>query len=161
MNRFLKNPVAIVFLIVGLFFAAGLTALVVQTAFAAPSKEAQDHLDATLSSALGLTVAATKLTPLYQDFQAVIELEETYHSSTGKYLQVIKGNKLPAYESGSVSGKLGQNIPASMTVNTYSGPKGSGYFIKHEDATGFYSIGFGPHADDFTTTRTVTATSTP
>ena len=87
--------------------------------------------------------------------EQISTLEESYFVKNGKYLQVMPGNKLPGYESGTVIGKLGKNIPAGARVDVYDGPKGLGYLITYEDAGTIYTIGFGPEAANFTSSRPV------
>jgi len=56
-------------------------------------------------------------------------LENAYYQSTGHYLQVLPGNILPSYETGTVSADLGSTIPANARVDIYDAPSGKGFQI--------------------------------
>ncbi len=80
----------------------------------------------------------------------VATAEDAYFAANGKYFQILPNNQVPSYESGTVTAAIGATLPdPTYSVNTYSGPKGNGYFVTHSDATNFYSVGFGPQASDF------------
>jgi hypothetical protein len=59
--------------------------------------------------------------------EEIAELEDAYYGIHGRYLQVMRNNVLPHYESGSVAEKLGKNIAADAHVDVYDGPRGRGY----------------------------------
>lgn len=98
----------------------------------------------------GTAPVAENAPPMSADVQAVTALEEGYFAKNGRYLQVIPGNKLPEYESGTVAEKLGANIPSGVRVDVYEGPKGFGYSVTYEDKGTIYTAGFGPEAADRT-----------
>src|SRR3990167_7987695 len=78
------------------------------------------------------------------EISEIVSAETEYYQANGKYLQVLKGNKLPHYEKGSVAQKLGKTLPANALVNTYLTPEGNkGFFVQYQDNTGFYSYGYG------------------
>src|SRR5580704_19206789 len=69
----------------------------------------------------------------------------------GNYLQVLPGDKLPPYETGSVSDNLGADVPTNIRVDVYAAPNGDGYQITDTDTDGtIYSVGYGPEAQDRT-----------
>jgi hypothetical protein len=93
-------------------------------------------------------------------------LEQEYMSKYGRYLQVMPGNTLPSYESGSVQAKFGKALPENIRIDVYEGPHGKGYQIYYEEDGVAHSVGYGPEAADRTFTiefpkPAVTATSTP
>lgn len=109
------------------------------------------------ASMLGITLAISTLvrgdlTPVDSMLveTEVSSLQDSYFDETGKYLQVLKGNRLPTYESGSVEEKLGQPIDNSVEVNVYEGPLGKGYSMVYDTGTEIKSVGFGPQSADFT-----------
>ncbi|HEY4516867.1 MAG TPA: hypothetical protein VJG64_02875 [Candidatus Paceibacterota bacterium] len=73
-------------------------------------------------------------------------LEDTYYLQHGTYLQILYGNLLPTYESGTVAEKLGETIPDNMRVDIYEAPSGPGYQIIFQLAGIEYSIGKGPES---------------
>lgn len=91
-------------------------------------------------------------TPSPQNAMAleISNLEDQYMQKTGKYLQIIAGNQLPTYESGSVAGKLGKNIPDDVNVDVYEAVSGKGYQIYFEEGDIVYSYGYGPEATERT-----------
>ena len=94
----------------------------------------------------------------------VAQAQETYKLQTGRYLQVLKGNVLPHYETGTVSGKLGKNLPDTMLVNVYEIDGQLGFEIQYEDAVYSYSYGFGPQSSERTSQTIkpiIVASSTP
>jgi hypothetical protein len=96
--------------------------------------------------------------------EEIIGLEDTYHSHNGKYLQVLRNNVLPHYESGSVAEKLGKNIAPDAHVDVYDGPNGKGCVVYYEEttasSTAFYHVGYGPDAVAWTQEpRTVSITA--
>lgn len=133
--------------------AAPESAAATDTGSALPTSEPSTPTD---TSNAGITVAAR---------DEIAGLEETYRRQTGKYLQIQPGNALPAYESGSVSEKLGKTIPDNMRIDVYEAPQGRGYQITYEEGGILHSIGYGPEAADRTFVITLlvpeTATSTP
>jgi len=92
-------------------------------------------------------------------------LEQEYMSKYGRYLQVMPGNTLPSYESGSVQAKFGKTIPESVRIDVYESPHGKGYQIMYEENGVFHSVGYGPEAFDRTYTieppAPTAASSTP
>ncbi len=92
-------------------------------------------------------------------------LEDSYFGQHGKYLQILPGNQLPDYETGTVSQKLGTNIDAGIRVDVYVSPHGHGYQVTHEENGTIYTVGFGPEAESRTHSYPVptpaSATSTP
>jgi len=76
----------------------------------------------------------------------IANLEETYRRQTGRYLQIMPGNRLPTYETGSVTEKLGKNIPDNVRVDIYEAPGGFGYQISYEENGVVRSVGNGPEA---------------
>lgn len=90
----------------------------------------------------------------YQTVNEVILAEETYYQINGKYLQILPGNNLPHYETGTVSGKLGKNVPANVRIDVYETFDGKrGYQISYEDTNAFYSIANGTQAQERTFTK--------
>lgn len=95
--------------------------------------------------------------------QDIASLEDSYFAKNGKYLQIIPGNLLPDYETGTVIEKLGANIPADARVNVYESPKGFGYQVVYQDMGAVYAVGYGPEAADRTYSYpvpTISASST-
>jgi hypothetical protein len=75
----------------------------------------------------------------------VAGLEDAYFQKTGSYLQILRGNGLPTYESGTIVEKLGKDVPADAWVHVYEAPGGKGYQVLYEDADGtLHSVGYGP-----------------
>jgi hypothetical protein len=94
----------------------------------------------------------------------VASLEDNYHRQNAVYLQVLEGNHLPDYESGSVAQMFGKYIPNNMRIDIYEAAQGDGYQIFYEENGVLHSLGAGPEAADRTFTRepaAVLATSTP
>lgn len=98
------------------------------------------------------------------DISDIPNLETTYRQEHGRYLQVLIGNELPAYESGTVEEKFGTTIPDNVWIDVYDSPAGKGYQIKWMEDGAEHSIGFGPEGDERTYSlagaETLTATST-
>jgi IstB-like ATP binding protein len=83
----------------------------------------------------------------------IATLEQEHMSKYGRYLQVMPGNTLPSYESGSVQAKLGKALPENIRINVYESPHGKGYQIMYYEEDGvFHSVGYGPEAADRTYT---------
>jgi len=87
-------------------------------------------------------------------------------SKYGRYLQVMPGNTLPSYESGSVQAKFGKALPENIRIDVYTSPHGQGYQIYYEENGVAHSVGYGPEAADRTYTiefpkPAASATSTP
>ena len=113
------------------------------------------------TAALALGAALTSSEPV----KDIENLQENYFAQHGAYLQILPDNKLPHYESGSVKGKLGKNVPAGYRVDVYEAPTGHGYQIIYQDETGVHSKGYGVEAKERTWTRPleeefISATST-
>jgi hypothetical protein len=92
----------------------------------------------------------------------VSALQETYYQRTGSYLQILRGNGLPTYESGTVSEKLGGTVPADAWVHVYEAPAGKGYQVFYEADGVLHSVGYGPEAVErtFTLSTIVTPSAT-
>lgn len=95
----------------------------------------------------------------------VATLQDEYFAKEGKYLQVLEGGRLPHYEEGNLTEKLGVPIDSKYAVDVYENERGKGYRIRWEDATTIYSVGYGVDAKEYTYTITkplpiVSATST-
>lgn len=82
----------------------------------------------------------------------VATLQERYFAKEGKYLQILEGNRLPHYEQGTVTAKLGVPVDAKYAVDVYESPNGRGYRIRWEDESTIYSIGYGADAVKYTFT---------
>ena len=84
--------------------------------------------------------------------EAVSELERVYFDQHGTYLQILPGNQLPEYETGTVESKLGSTVHADIRVDVYEAPEGRGYQVSYMSNGVFHSVGYGPEA----ATRTFT-----
>jgi len=94
----------------------------------------------------GFALAATvSIQPTeYKTTDEIITAEENYFKANGKYLQVLPGNKLPHYETGTVKDKLGKDVPLNIRIDVYeTWDKKRGYQIQYEDDTAYYSIATG------------------
>lgn len=119
-----------------------------------------------LAVGIALGVSASSLVPQQSTLASVSALEDQYFATTGKYLQILPGSQLPSYEKGTVIEKLGQDVPANVSVGTYQSPTGPGYFVRYTDAQGDYSYGTGPEESRGSYVHlkkqdVVSATSTP
>jgi cytoskeletal protein RodZ len=83
----------------------------------------------------------------------VSALQEAYYEKTGSYLQVMRGNGLPSYESGAVSEKLGKDISTDAWVHVYEAPAGKGYQVLYEADGVLHSVGYGSEAGERTFSR--------
>ena len=83
----------------------------------------------------------------------ISDLENEYFLKTGRYLQVLPGNQLPDYETGTVKQKLGKDLPTNVTIHVYESPKGMGYQVITDEADRTTSVGYGPEAADLTWER--------
>jgi hypothetical protein len=94
----------------------------------------------------------------------VSTLEENYYQETGSYLQILRGNGLPTYETGTVAQKLGKGVHEDAWVHVYEAPGGKGYQVFYEEDGVLHAVGFGPEAAERTFTRSTivapSATST-
>ena len=82
---------------------------------------------------------------LISETDRIHQLETDYFNKNGKYLQILEGNKLPSYEPGTISEKLGENIDQSYKVDVYKTPKGEhGYTVFFEDSNNYYAVSEGP-----------------
>jgi len=95
----------------------------------------------------------------YKTINEIVSAENAYYAKYGKYLQVMLGNKLPHYETGTIKEKLGKNVPANIVIDVYETVGGEnyqtkykGYQIQYEDDTAYYSLGFGIQAKERTWT---------
>ena len=117
----------------------------------------------------GVVLAATIATILpsneYETIDKIITAQEEYYKINGKYLQIIPNNKLPHYETGTVSDKLGKNVPSNIRIDVYETWDGKrGYQLFYEDANNFYSIATGTQSAKRTWTKAKpqpVASSTP
>lgn len=82
----------------------------------------------------------------------IITLQENYKATNGRYLQILEGNKLPHYETGTILNKLGEELPEGVSINIYEGEDGNGYQICYEDIDARTCRGFGPQAATYTFT---------
>ena len=107
----------------------------------------------------GPAVASTtpEMTPMIESepvavssVEGISSLEDSYFGQHNKYLQILPGNALPDYESGTVAEKLGATIPADARVDVYEAPGGKGYQITYVEEGTAYTVGFGPEADSRT-----------
>jgi len=73
-------------------------------------------------------------------------LENTYYQANGVYLQVLPGNILPSYETGTVTADLGSAIPDNVRVDIYDAPGGKGFQVTYQDTSTQHSVGYGPEA---------------
>jgi len=76
----------------------------------------------------------------------VSALQDAYFQQTGSYLQILRGNGLPTYETGTVSEKLGENIPNDGWVHVYEAPGGKGYQVLYEADGVPHSVHAYPHS---------------
>jgi hypothetical protein len=94
----------------------------------------------------------------------VAALQDAYFQETGGYLQVLPGNGLPTYETGTVAEKLGKNVADDAWVHIYEAPAGKGYQVFYEADGVLHSVGYGPEAAERTFSRNIlvapSATST-
>jgi hypothetical protein len=133
---------------------------------AAPAAETeQEAAEETQSDEPAESVSEVEISTVAASVEDVMVLEQEYMSKYGRYLHVMPGNTLPAYESGSVQEKLGKTIPENYNVEVYESPHGKGYQISYEENGIVHSVGYGPEAADRTYTfellkPPVSATST-
>jgi len=90
----------------------------------------------------GLFVGEPLGAPSLDTLHKLETAQEAHKNATGRYLQILKNNRLPSYETGSVRNKLGNTIPTNWEVQVYDEPesRGSthGYYIMHSDDEGEY-----------------------
>ncbi|OGG50463.1 hypothetical protein A2763_01670 [Candidatus Kaiserbacteria bacterium RIFCSPHIGHO2_01_FULL_54_36] len=115
-------------------------------------EEAASPVPAAESAAAATSPPAATTTPASPittstTVEDISALQESYYQKSGKYLQILPGNQLPEYESGTVAEKLGANVPADVRVDVYAGPQGKGYQITYEEEGTIYIVGFGPEAE--------------
>lgn len=94
----------------------------------------------------------------------IASAEDAYFQANGKYIQILPGSRLAPYDTGSLSAKIGANIPADIRVDVYESDKGKGYQITYTDDTGYHSIANGPEASSrtvFVPKPVLIATTTP
>lgn len=110
-------------------------------------------------------LSADAVASIKSQIGGIASLEDQYIQKNGKYLQVLRGDVLPPYESGSVTAQLGNDVPTSYEVDTYQSPLGVGYQITYAENGVTYSVGYGPEAASRTYTiepsAPLTASSTP
>lgn len=93
------------------------------------------------------------LTDKYDTLAEIKAAEDAYFATNGKYLQVLPGNKLPHYEAGTVSSKIGRSIGENIKVVTYITPEGvHGYQVIFDEVDNVKAFGFGPMAESLTYT---------
>lgn len=93
-------------------------------------------------------IFGAQLTP-----EDIIELEDEHFARNGSYVQVLKNNKLAPTDTGTVSSKLGRDLPNQYAVDTYVTPEGEkGYMIHWEDADNWYHVAVGAEAKERTET---------
>jgi hypothetical protein len=86
---------------------------------------------------------------------SIAALQDAYFNEHESYLQILSGNHLPDYETGTVAEKLGQTIDPGTHVDVYENVYGKGYQIFFEEDGVTYSAGYGPEAQDRTFTYTL------
>lgn len=84
--------------------------------------------------------------------QSVADSQAAYFEKNGKYLQVMDNRRLPDYEDGNLTEKIGGVIPNNVTVNVYEGPTGKGFQIVFRNKHITKAVGYGPDAASFTYT---------
>jgi hypothetical protein len=116
--------------------------------------------------------SSTSSAPVLPDFTAatscdaiiagVESLEDAYYSQNSTYFQILPGNALPTYESGTVASNLGEDIPGNVQVDIYDAPSGQGYQVTFQQDGTEYSTGEGPESADrsFTQVLPVAAAAT-
>lgn len=142
---------------------ATLTQPVAESAFATTTPTADVTSEATTTETSTVTdtpaeshdQAKPSIPTIPTEVRSVVDdiatFEERRMRQGGRYLQVLKGNKLPSYEKGSVLEKLGRDVPTNVRVNIYEAPGGRGYQILYTAGDGtVYSVGYGPEAKDRT-----------
>lgn len=67
-------------------------------------------------------------------------------ASKTEYVQVLEGNRLPSDAKGGLSTRL----PDNVSINTHTGPEGSGYSIVTREANKTTSVGLGAYAEEHT-----------
>ncbi len=103
----------------------------------------------TVIASVGLVTNIPATVELPPNVQAVHALQENYFRQNGKYLQVLPGNRLPHDETGSVKGRLGQDIDAGYRIDVYEAPDGEqGYSITWKDDDGYHVDSFGSQKSD-------------
>jgi hypothetical protein len=128
-------------------------------------------------SLLAISAAAQSPLPTWDippvpTVQWIPSFEDEYFQKNGKYLQVLVGNTVPSDIKGigtSTLSQIEENVPPGARIDVYESPQGHGYVISYTQDGTFYSVGYGPEAQDRTysyfigdmSVATSTATSTP
>lgn len=115
----------------------------------------------------GVAIASVSLgaDALQTPLQQIHALEQAYILKHGRPLQILSGNRLPHYETGTVKEKFGKNIGAAYSVDIYKEPDSRGgewgYTAEWEDEDGAYANGVGSLKAyrDFTILKTTNAAS--
>lgn len=141
----------LIIIAVGLLFSVGVFAQAINRSFSGVGE----------GDAISGTDIILPSNPTFSLVSDIQQSEEEYlkTSPDGKYLEVVKGNTLASHISGTVTEKLGKDMPLQVTLDETMTGNLPGYIIRWEDASSMYSVGGGFGAEVNTWTKSKCTTS--